>query len=403
MNPRWGVGIGLRYADIPFAAQERSVTDIVPLLFYEGERFFLNGIEGGAKLLGGEWWRLDAYMRYRFFDFPRRLQNENREDGWDAGLELRHAFYRNWEMRWGLFSDNAGGAYLDAGAQTRYGGDHASLRPYVGLRIKSADYNDRYFGLGVGQLGAGADVHARVEGLYHLWSNLYLIGRFGGYYLDADARRSASVRDDMAWELFAGIGVFERPRTATRGPRRGSYWRLAHGWATYSNLGDTVRGDIEADPDDNRLTSLFYGHPMADELFGLPLRFYLTAGAVMHHPSRVQSRSAEYVIAFKAYYTASWPVRMRFGVAEGLSYASQVPHVERTKLEARGYRPNKLLNYLGFSIDANLGDLLDLTSARKLWVGYGIHHRSGIFGTGSQFGRVSGGSNYNTLYVQWEY
>lgn len=94
---------------------------------------------------------------------------------------------------------------------------------------------------------------------------------------------------------------------------------------------------------------------------------------------------------------------MRSGIAEGLSYASQVAYVERTKLEARGYRPNKFLNYLDFSIDTDLGELLGSPSARRVWIGYGIHHRSGVFETGSRFGRIGAGGNYNTFYVQWHH
>ncbi len=67
---RWGIGIGLRYAHFPFAVPDQSATDLVPLLFYEGERVFLRGMEGGVGLFGNARWRLNAYMRYRFPDGP---------------------------------------------------------------------------------------------------------------------------------------------------------------------------------------------------------------------------------------------------------------------------------------------------------------------------------------------
>jgi outer membrane protein len=38
-----------------------------------------------------------------------------------------------------------------------------------------------------------------------------------------------------------------------------------------------------------------------------------------------------------------------------------------------------------------------------LWFGYSLHHRSAIFETSSAFGRIKGGSNYNSLYLQYHF
>lgn len=400
---RWGIGIGLRYADSPFAAANQTVTDVVPLFFYEGERFFLNGVEGGLMLFGNDAWRLHAYARYRFMDFPRELENDIRTDTWDIGLQLRHAIYGGWDLRSELLTDGGGRVYLDVGTEALFGDDYASLRPYVGVRAKSARFNDLYFGLGGEELGAGVDFHARVEGRRHLAGNLYALGRLGGYYLGRDARRTERVRDSFAWETFVGIAFFNDPdRRRKSALRTNAYWRLAHGWATPTSLGDILRWRTEEDPHNNQLTSLFYGHPLADELFGLPLDIYLTPGLAFHHPSDVQGSSFEYVVAIKAYYTFRWPVRLRIGLAEGLSYTTQVPFVERSKLEERDFRPSKLLNFLDVSLDVNLGDVFG-ARASNLWLGYSIHHRSGIFETGSQFGHIHGGSNFNTVYLQWHF
>ena len=402
---RWGVAVGLRYADIPYEAADEDRADLVPLLYYRGERVFLDGLEGGVTLLRGGAWRLNAYARYRFLDFPRRAQAEARSDSWDIGLQLRHRLWRGWEGRWELLTDGDGRSYIDAGVEGLIGDDYASLRPYAGVRLKSGAFNDRYYGLGQADLDAGADLHARIEGRAHLYRNLYLIGRLSGYYLGAEARRSPAVRDTNGWEALIALGMFEEPRRDARARLRARpYWRAAHGWGTGSSLGDIVlRGDIERDIHGSRLTSLFYGHPLADTIFGWPLALYLSPGLVYHHPSEVQGRAFEYVVALKAYYTTSWPVRVRFGVAEGLSYVTQVPHLERSELAEQGDQPSKFLNYLDVSVDVNAGDLFGLPGARALWIGFGVHHRSGIFETGSQFGHISGGSNYSTLYLQWHY
>jgi len=61
------------------------------------------------------------------------------------------------------------------------------------------------------------------------------------------------------------------------------------------------------------------------------------------------------------------------------------------------------MNYLDFSLDINLGELFGLKDLSTLWLGYSIHHRSSIFENASHFGRIKGGSNYNTVYLQWHF
>lgn len=401
---RWGLAFGLRYSDIPFEADDQTVTDIVPLLFYEGDLVFLNGLEGGVTVVQGQRWRLNALTRYRFFDLPRSPEEATREDAWDIGLQLRHPLHAGWDIRWEWLNDTDGASYLNAGVERRFGDDYSSVTSYAGLRLKSARFNDRYFGLGTEALGGGVDWHARLDGRFHITGNLYTVGSVSAYYLDSAARASALMRDDFAWEAFAGFGVFSRPRV-DHGMKlpHGAYFRLAYGWATFSDVGSILRWETAEDPYRNRLTSLFYGHPITDELFGIPLAIYLTPGIAIHHRSQVQDASLEYVVAIKAFYTLRWSIRTRLGIAEGLSYAVQVPYVERTKVEGRGQQPSKFLNHLDFSVDVNVGDLLGSPTGRNVWVGYSMHHRSGIFESGSQFGHLAGGGNYNTIYLQWHF
>ena len=109
------------------------------------------------------------------------------------------------------------------------------------------------------------------------------------------------------------------------------------------------------------------------------------------------------MLGIKAYYTIKWPLRWRLGVAEGLSYVSDITYIEAAEMEEKGYRSSELMNYLDFSIDVNLGDLIGVKGLEDAWLGYSIHHRSSIFESASQFGRIKGGSNYNTIYLQFDF
>ena len=92
----------------------------------------------------------------------------------------------------------------------------------------------------------------------------------------------------------------------------------------------------------------------------------------------------------------------RIGAAEGLSWIEEVTYIENENMESKGYRPSQLMNYLDFTLDVNLGDLFRSSSLENAWLGFSIHHRSSIFESASQFGRIKGGSNYPSLYIQWD-
>ena len=124
-----------------------------------------------------------------------------------------------------------------------------------------------------------------------------------------------------------------------------------------------------------------------------------------HYPSAGQDRFLEWVFAFKGYYTVPLPWRLRLGVAEGLSYTTKIGDLEYSEIvETKGYaQASKLLNYLDFSLDINIGDIVRKNELKDLWLGYGIHHRSAIFESSSLFGRIKGGSNYQSIYLQWHW
>ena len=57
----------MRNAEIPFDTEADNVTSFVPMMFYQGETFFIRGIEGGAHLYQNNDWQFNALARYRFF------------------------------------------------------------------------------------------------------------------------------------------------------------------------------------------------------------------------------------------------------------------------------------------------------------------------------------------------
>jgi outer membrane protein len=59
-----------------------------------------------------------------------------------------------------------------------------------------------------------------------------------------------------------------------------------------------------------------------------------------------------------------------------------------------------LLNTFDPTADISVGDLIGVKRLHDTYVGAGVSHRSGIFGTSQLLGNVNGGSNYIYGYVE---
>jgi outer membrane protein len=403
----WGLGVLIRNAEIPFNTEADNVTSFVPMMFYQGDTFFIRGLEGGAHLYQSDDWQFNAMARMRFFDIPTEYQNAVQGDTIDLGFQARKSFNEKSFLDIELFSDLEGNPYANLSHSWYFQHNSWEFMPKVTARYKSASFNSHYYALSdltEQSIGAGLELNAGVETRYHVAKNFYLLAAVNGTLLDKNAYQSDAVNQRWQTEAYLGFAFFNdisKPKKSELSNH--GYLRLAHGWATPSNIGDILAGDTVKDEYNNQLSSVFYGLPLTDELFSLPLDIYITPGFVWHWNSEVQSSEQEYVLAIKAYYTINWPVRWRLGLAEGLSYASEVSYIEASEMERKGYRPSELMNYIDFTLDINLGDIFNVNALNETWLGYSIHHRSAIFESASQFGRIKGGSNYNTVYIQFDF
>ena len=408
---KWGAGIVIRHAAVPYknefstAEIETSVNSAVPFLYYENKYFFIDGIEGGIKAYEKDSWRISLISRMRFVDIPKDLQNQHHLDTFDFGLQTRYLFNRENFLDTEFLSDPTGHYYANVSYKGQYDLGDLDLEPYATARIKSSKFNTSYYGLNQEDISAGVDFTIGVTARYHVISNLYLIAGGQGRRLDKAARESTVIGQDYEYSVFGGVGFFNDKDETTRPSLSITpYLRLAHGWATHYDIDQILTGSMKRDEYKHQLTSIFYGYPLADRLFTLPIQIYITPGFVWHHKSEVQDNLREYVLAVKAYYTIPLPIRVRLGLAEGISYINEVTWIESEDLKEDGNQEkSKVLNYLDFSIDINVGDLIFVDSLQKLWLGANVHHRSGIFTYSSQYGRVNGGSNYPSVYLQMDF
>ena len=436
----WGIAVGFRNANIPFPSAEDKVSDFIPLMFYNGDRFFIRGLTGGVKLFKQDDWQFNAIGRYRYFDIPAEYQNLVRGDGLDVGAQAKYLWNEDLESNIELMTDKEGRYYAAFDARYKWASGNWELFPFATLRWKGSRFNNRYFGLDGfvdpndfpnridNKIGSAVDLTVGGELRYHVISNLYLLGRAQFTSLDGKTRDSASIADGNYSEYYLGFGFFsDRTKPPRESLESRPYVRAAFGWASPSSIGEILRLQGESDPQENRMTSIFYGHPIADDLFGLQdLDLYFTTGLIYHLGSDPYSQTLEpgeginigntpltlsydsqptqeYVLGIKAYYNIHWPFLWRVGFAEGISYIRDVTNLEQREMDKKGYRASNLMNYLDFSADVDLAPWLLKDSDQSLFLGVSVHHRSSIFEQSSSFGRIKGGSNYPSVYLQYSW
>lgn len=407
---QWGLGISYRHSTVPYRTDVSDTVDnAVPHIYYEDDQLFLNGDEGGFKLFNEEDTRINILGRRRYVNVPRLLGNEYGMDAFDMGVQVNQQVSNHRSWRFEALTDTRWKTQMYAGHDWQFQLGNWEFQADAGLRLKSSGYNSYYYGLkqyGGESVSAGVEAQFGIDFRYPLPAGWYLTGGLEWIQLENSARNAGPIDGSGYGAIKLGVVFFEGADSDFAFDfQENAYIRVAHGWATPSNLGDILAGDAVSDEHNNQLTSVFYGHPLKENWLDLPLQtdVYLHTGLAYHYQSSVQKRAVEGIISIKAYVNMSWPTQWRFGAAQGLSYISNVTYVEESEMDRKNYETNKLMNYLDFTFDVNLGDLFNNRSLDPAWVGWSIHHRSAIFQQSSQFGRIKGGSNYNTVYLQWHY
>jgi len=202
---------------------------------------------------------------------------------------------------------------------------------------------------------------------------------------------------------WAMPAIAEDQSNSTQNNHQKLYYRIAGGLATDTDLKRIVRGDLNIDDRKTGIVGFEIGKPIAENFYGYPLDFVVKAGWIRHFERGYQDDFNQFTLSVKAYYKGfPWrdKVRTRLGLAEGVSYAEEIPFVERESLEGRGRNTSHFLNHLDLSLDFDLGDIFKTPKLTGCYFGVAISHRSGIFGDFKIFGDVDGGSNYNMLQLE---
>ena len=421
-----GLGVAARVSTSPYL-RGGTRYDLVPLYLYEGDRLFLHANRAGVKIFNegdrsaGQ--RFDVFVEQRFEGFPAEnlpaslAGMATRDSGIDLGLAYR--LRQSWgTLRAELVRDvgSASGGYearLGYGYEWRSG--PWSLRPDVSVSWRDAKLNNYYYGVRPNEAsparaaympGSGTQAQLGMYGSYDLSGRWRLLAGVSATALGSTVKNSPVVEKRVLPSVYIGAAYdFGSRKRQWDEPSSPTYVKLLYGKATEDGCHlariITARCLSTAKVNGTNIAGVQLGKPFIQGLNGWPLDFAGYVGVTFHDERGLQANGTQLDVFMKAsYYGFAWSdrVKTRLGLGVGLSAAQRVPYTE--VVSQTGKTTSRLLNYLDPTLDFSVGDLLGAQSLKDTFIGFGVSHRSGIFGASRLLGNVSGGSNYIYTYVE---
>lgn len=417
-----GLGVAMRTENSPYLGGG-SRNDLVPIYVYEGKRAFIEAYRAGLKLNETPESRFDVFVAYRFEGFPydrvpaSLAGMADRSAGVDLGLGYQYR--KPWGTMFGeVLHDTAhgsDGSELRLGYRYDWAAGRLQLQPRITFAARDAKLNNYYYGVLAAEAtatrpayepGGGVNTELGLSAAYRLSERWRLIGGLSAKRWSAGVRASPIFenRTQLAGQL--GLAYDFSPEHAAWPEGRPLIVKLAYGKATDCDVAQVMllKCTSTNTVDQTRIIGVELGRPFIERLNGWPLDFVGYVGLLRHNERGLQADSWQANAYMKAYYYGfPWSdrVRTRLGFGVGVSYAERVPYVEMRDQLARGRSSSRLLSYLDPSIDISVGDLIGVKSMSETYLGVGVSHRSGIFGSSRLLGNVNGGSNYIYSYLEW--
>jgi len=419
-----GLGFLSRVESSPYRGADARV-DLMPLYLYEGDRFFLRSNTAGVRVTGDHAAGLELFVERRLEGYPEDetpdvlegMKTRNSEA--DAGAR----YYGEWGAHhWDLsvrqdISNDSHGTELRAAYGYLWQNDRWSLQPVLTAAWRSSKLNDYYYGVDAVDVtpdrpayaaGSGINLTAALYARYRILAHWSLLGGVFVTQWSSEVGDSPLVDSRTQWGGMLGAAYdFGNGQVRWNKPHTPTYVRVFYG----RDSGDgchlvkimTLSCVSLNDDDPTDIAGLHFGRPFVSGLNGWPLDLVGYAGIVRHLEKGYQQDAWQIDAYMKGYYYGfpwSHRVMTRIGLGFGLSYAERVPYAEVTTQAERERNTSKLLNYLDPSIDVSLGDIFGSERWHELYFGFGVSHRSGIFGNAQMLGTVDGGSNYIYAYIE---
>lgn len=423
---RWSLGVGVRVEESMYRDQS-LITDLLPLIMYEGNRGYFRGTRGGLRLVDKPGFKLEAIAQvgltgYRGED-GTYLAGMVRERSLNGGLSAIVPT-RIGEFSVDVLADISNthnGAQVSGSWARTWEFGKLRLRPSVTLTGYSPDIADYYYGVQPSEAradrpaylpGSSGSVGLNLHASYRLTTNGYLYGSVGMTRFSSSVQESPVTDRGSVFTAFGGYvyrfgnsnGQGEPAAAGSLAPDSKWSFRVAGGLnAEASLLGIIPGGDFSVSPERTGVVSLEVGKLLDERFQGWPVDVYVKGAYMRYLENGIQPNGNGAAVYIKGYYYGfpwSQYVNTRFGFGQGLSWVDQIPALEQRDLEKKNPNTSRLLCYLDVSIDFSIGDVIRYKPLKDTYLGFAVIHRSGIFGTADIFGGVDGGSNYNSIYIE---
>jgi outer membrane protein len=418
------LGLAVRAEQSPYVGGGTRY-DLLPLYLYEGKRVFLHGSRAGLKLFDEESQRVDLFLDQRFEGYaddrlpPSLAGMAERGSGLDAGVSYRYR--QPWGTLQAEYLQDAAGFSKGSELRLSYSYDWRSgrlvLRPSLMVAARSARLNNYYYGVRPGEAtatrpayapGSGINTTLGLYGSYALDGGWRLLGGVTHTLLDSKVKASPIIGKSAQTGVFFGaaydFGSYKGGWTEESSP---THLKLLYGKSTADGCHlakiVTLTCASTAKVNSTRIAGVQIGKPFIERLNGWPLDIVGYVGVLQHDDRGLAPNGLQLDAFMKAYYYGfPWSERVntRLGLGVGISLAQRVPYTESSSQAARGRQTSRLLNYLEPSIDVSLGDLIGSRALKNTYLGFGVSHRSGIFGASRLLGNANGGSNYIYTYLE---
>ena len=417
-----GIGIASRFEDSPYRGGGTR-HDLVPLYLYEGKFAYLHSYRAGLKYEQAPGWRFEAFLKHRFEGFPfDRLPPAlagmgKRGAGADAGVSVQA------QGGWGaayaeLMQDVlevSKGRELRIGYKYEWRIGALRLRPHAMLAWRDSRLNNYYYGVLLSEAAAGRPAYQPGAGVnrelglyaaYDLTERWRLLAGASATRWSKGVRASPIVEDRVQRAAVIGLMYDFSPEHEPWPERTPLIGRALYGASSDCDVLKIMRLSCTSThtQDGTSVAAFEIGRPFIQRLNGWPLDLAGFVGLLRHKERGLQRDFWQVNAYVKAYYYGfpwSERVRTRLGIGTGLAYARRVPFAEERDQAIRSRSTSKLLNYLDPTVDVSVGDLIRVRSLKETYLGLGVSHRSGIFGSSHLLGNVNGGSNYIYGYLEW--
>lgn len=219
---QWFFGGGARFSTSPYKAY--NSWSPTPLLGYEGEYFYIRGLEAGVKLFKTPWLELSAFGAFDPTSFHARYTDNNQmkklNDRYESALVgvAARARLPMGQLHAKVAADvlgNSNGFLAEAGYGYRWKWGEFEVAPSAGLRWYSSEYQKYYYGVSASESArsglrrytpeGGIDPYAGLRFGYTIGETWNIIAGVDAAFLNAQIQDSPMTDKSVRCTTYAGI------------------------------------------------------------------------------------------------------------------------------------------------------------------------------------------------------